>query len=193
METCKKRSGQSRSRRGLLARGAIATVLLAVSFATVPASSAVAKEEPEIQLDPSRPLYVEIAPAVTDAFAWTEFISDRFYGQVQTAFRQAGYEGPMGHVLMTGDPPEGAQLLFIRIFKWRQNFNESVGATVTGSYDSGDGVKQPVSVATGLSTRAVASVDGFSVEDAFFEAARIAARNMYRKIGPPKAPKVKSQ
>jgi len=152
-----------------------------------------AKGKVKIQIDPSRLLYVEVEPIITDAFTWTEFINDRFYDQLERAFRQGGYKGLMAHTLVAGDPPEGAQALSIRIVRWRQQRTEAVEATITGTYDSGDGVKQQISVATGLSTKAVAAVDGFSVEDAYFEAALIAARNMYRKIGPPKAPKVKTQ
>jgi hypothetical protein len=106
MQKCPKRIAWTHVGWRSFIRAAIATVLFAVGCATMLAGPADPKGKSKVQLDPSRELYVDIAPAVTDAFAWTEFINDRFYGQVERAFRQGRYKGKMAHVLVTGDPPK---------------------------------------------------------------------------------------
>ena len=66
----------------------------------------------------------------------------------------------------------------------RLNRDNSVEADVHAVYDSGDGVKRSLGIFRGVSMKAFAMQDRFTLDAAYDESAQNAAKELLRKIAP---------
>lgn len=164
----------------------LATVLLAGGCATAPTKPTVAKAGPPPRLDPSRPLQVSVESPITHPWIWDDRVAESFYSLVVKGFRAGGYQGSIVYVFSARETPRDTQRIELRLHSWKLNFDKSVEATMTAVYDSGDGVRHDLGIVRGESMAAFAMQDRISLEKAFDESARNAARNLLQEIAPVK-------